>query len=50
MRTVLKRLKNAGFTFDPDKLEFGVIKVKYFRFIIKAGVSVNTDPEKTTAI
>ena len=50
VRSILTKLEEAGLYLDIDKCDFLCKKVKYLGFVIKAGESVSTDPEKVKAI
>ena len=50
VRNILAKLDKAGLYLDIDKCQFLCQEVKYLGFVIKAGKSVSTDPEKIKAI
>ena len=47
---VLGKLWETKLTLNINKYQFEKKQVKYLRFIIKAGVGLRIDPEKTRAI
>ena len=47
---VLRKLREAKLTLNINKYQFERKQVKYLKFIIKAGVGLQMDPEKTKAI
>ena len=47
---VLEKLREAKLTLNIDKYQFEKKQVKYLGFIIKAGVGLQINPEKTKAI
>ena len=47
---VLGKLREAKLTLNINKYQFKRKQVKYLRFIIKAGVGLQINPEKTKAI
>ena len=47
---MLNCLDEAGLFLNIKKYEFEVIRIKYLRFIVNAGVSIQMDPEKIKAI
>ena len=47
---MLNCFNEAGLFLNIKKCEFEVIKIKYFRFIVNAWVSIQMDPEKVKAI
>jgi hypothetical protein len=49
LREVLKRLREAGVTLNPDKCEFSKSKLMFLGHLINQN-GIRADPEKTTAI
>ena len=50
VRRILRALSAAGLHLDPQKCAFGVKKVRYLGFIVRAGEGIACDPEKQQAI
>ena len=47
---MLDCLNEAGLFFDIKKCKFEVIRIKYLKFIVNAGVGIQMDPEKIKVI
>ena len=47
---ILRKLQEAKLTLNINKYQFKKKQVKYFRFIIEAGVGLQMDPKKIKAI
>lgn len=50
VRTILRKLKNAGLYLDIAKCEFEVTTTKYLGYIVRAEEGIAMDPEKVRAI
>ena len=50
LHEVLSRLKKAGLTVNPSKVNFAVKQFSFLGHIVKTGGKVSIDPERTHAI
>ncbi|KAL0473740.1 hypothetical protein QR685DRAFT_434939, partial [Neurospora intermedia] len=50
IRFILQKFLNVGLSFNLNKYEFAVKKVKYFRFIIYVSIKIEIDLKKVNAI
>ena len=50
VRKIIGKLADAGLQLDFDKSEFEAQETRYLGFIVKAGLGIEVDPEKTKAL